>query len=160
MSHNAIFSCASLNVRSISGVRKGEQVLNHLKSFPADVLFLQETHVYSSETIEKLSRNWEGKSFWSPSSLNSSSTAILFKRHLNINILDFKQDFEGRVMSTLVSYGHLKINPFEPEASELNQLRFPGLISIFGGNFKSKSKHICSVDFWTAKDCMNHSNSN
>ena len=52
----------------------------------------------------------------------------------------------------------MNINPFEPEASELNQLRFPELISIFGGNFKSKSKHICSVDFWTAEDCIIHSN--
>ena len=38
------------------------------------------------------------------------------------------------------------LNPFEPEASEVNQLRFPDLINIqytvFGGNFKSKSKYI------------------
>ena len=33
-------------------------------------------------------------------------------------------------------------NPFVPEASEVNKLRFPDLISIFGGNFKSKSKYI------------------
>lgn len=146
MSHNTIFSCASLNVRSISGVRKSKQVLNHLKTFPADVLFLQGMHVYSSETIEKLSRNWEGKSFWSPGSLSSSGTAILFRRHLNINILDFKQDFEGRVMSTLVSYGHLKINLISIYApntlrerklffQNLHEFFFTGSELIIGGDF-------------------------
>ena len=37
-----------------------------------------------------------------------------------------------------------KINPFPPRASVTNQLRFPNLISIFGGKFKSKSKHMLS----------------
>ena len=45
-----------------------------------------------------------------PGSLNSSGTAILFKKNLKFNLLYFKQDFEGRVINTLVPYGHLKIN--------------------------------------------------
>lgn len=110
MTHNTIFSCATINIRSISGASKGDQVLNHLKSYCADVFFLEETHVYSTENIANLSKIWEDKSFWSPGSTNSCGTAILFKKNSNIFPLDLKQVFEGRVMSVLVSYGNLKIN--------------------------------------------------
>ena len=118
----------------VSLVPKRAIKFKSLKSFPADVLFLQETHVYSSESIEKLSRNLEGKSFWLPGSLNSSGTAILFKKNLKFNLLDFKQDFEGRVINTLVSYGHLKINQvsiYAPNILRKRKLFFQNLHEFF-----------------------------
>ena len=146
MTHNTTFSCATINVRSISGSNKSDQVLNHLKSYCADVFFLQGTHVYSTETIANLSKTWEGKSFWSPGSTHSSGTAILFKKNLNITPLNFKQDFEGRVMSVLVSYGHLKMNLvsiYAPNTlrerklffQNLHEFFFTGSELIIGGDF-------------------------
>ena len=79
-------------------------------------------------------KSFPGISFWSPGSLNSSGTAILFKKHLNINLLDFKQDFEGSVMSTLVSYGHLKINLvsiYAPNTLHERKLYFQNLHEFF-----------------------------
>ena len=145
----------------VSLVPKRAIKFKSLKSFPADVLFLQETHVYSSESIEKLSRNLEGKSFWLPGSLNSSGTAILFKKNLKFNLLYFKQDFEGRVINTLVPYGHLKINQVSIYApnilrkrklffQNLHEFFFTGSELIIGGDFNcidsQKDKYGGNID--------------
>ena len=106
----------------------------------------QETHLCSQETIDKISKNWDGKSFWSPGSPGSSGVAILFKPDLNFQLLDSKQDLEGRVMSILISCGKLKLNIISIYAPNLLRSRkefyrnlheyfFTGRELIIGGDF-------------------------
>ena len=60
--------------------------------------------------MNKISKNWAGKSFWSSMSPGSSGIAILHKPDLNFQMLDSKQDLEGRVMRILISCVNLILN--------------------------------------------------
>ena len=102
MSHNTTLTFTTLNVRGCGG-SKSDSVLQNLRSSNAKIILPQETHLCSQDTINKISKNWDGKSFWSPRSPGRSGVAILHKKDFNFQLLDSKQDLEGRVMSILIS---------------------------------------------------------
>ena len=57
-----------------------------LKLSGSDVIFLQETHLYRQELIDKCTAEWPGKSYWSLSEPRSCGIAILFSPKLEITI--------------------------------------------------------------------------
>ena len=76
----------------------------------------------------------------------SSGVAILLKPHLNFQLLDFKQDLEGHVMSILISCSKLKLNIISINApnmlrsrkifySNLHEYFFTGWELIIGSDF-------------------------
>ena len=98
------------------------------------------------ETINNISKNWDGKSFWSPGSSGSSGVAILLKPDFNFQLLDSKQNLEGHVMSILISCGKLKLNIISIYVPNLLHSRkefyrnlheyfFTGCELIIGGDF-------------------------
>ena len=134
-----------MNVRGCGGT-KSDLALQNLRSSHAKIILLQETHLCSQETIDKISKNWDGKSFWSPGCPGSSGVTILLKPDLNFQLLDSKQDFEGRVMNILISCGKLKLNIISIYAPNLLHSRkefyrnlheyfFTGCELIIGGDF-------------------------
>ena len=98
MAHNTTLTFTTLNVRGCGGT-KSDLVLQNLRSSHAKIILLQETQ----ETIDKISKNWDGKSFWSPGSPGriGLSVSICFHWHV-FSILDPRRDyliFVGRILA-------------------------------------------------------------
>ena len=125
----AVFSVATVNVNGLMNAQKRRQVLSYLKTTRYDVICLQETH-QRGEDRKRWTREWGGKSRWcTKPGGGSRGVAILFRKHLNISIIDCDEDFNGRILRVTV---------------EMDSLKFQ-IISIYGPNPGLKS---VSEDFF------------
>ncbi|KAJ8026529.1 hypothetical protein HOLleu_31380 [Holothuria leucospilota] len=96
------FVIASLNVDGLREPRKCRKILQMLKSFNFDIIFMQELHFVSQADTRYLSNFWEGKSYFSFSnSSHSSGTGILFAKSFHCSVSQVRHDNEGRVVSVL-----------------------------------------------------------
>ncbi len=85
----------SLNVKGIRGTEKRRNVFNWLSKKNSDIFLLQET--YSTENISKyFSMSWKGESLLSHGTNHSKGVAILFKKHLDYEIINKHIDDDGR----------------------------------------------------------------
>jgi hypothetical protein len=75
-----------------------------------DICFVQETLVSSEINIKALSRRWLGRSFWSPAIGKQGGVAILFSPKCSDEIVSWKKDSNGRLISILVRVGDVDIN--------------------------------------------------
>ena len=117
---------SSINVRGLNEKVKRKNIFHFLSQHENDIICLQETH-QNSENIKKWTREWGGKSVWNPGSQGrSAGVAILFKKHLNIKIVNTKSDADGRILRVTLESESLKFqiltiygpNPENEEASE------------------------------------------
>ena len=116
----AAFKIASLNVDGLQGTQKRRKIFNFLSSSEYSVICLQETHQTAPDR-DKWEGEWEGKSCWSHTTAAghaSKGVAILFKKYLNIEILETVEDFDGRILRVSV---------------EIDSLRFQ-IVTIYGPN--------------------------
>ena len=87
----------SLNVRGLRNKEKRSQIFRWFKCQKADVIFIQET--YWTSDIENLIKNeWRGSCYFSHGSNHSSGVAILFDQKLNLEIIDVKQNNDGKML--------------------------------------------------------------
>ena len=86
---------ASLNVRGINNFRKRRSVFAWCKKQKVDLIFLQKTH--STENHEsQWMKEWGSQIIFSHGSSDARRVAVLFKRGLDIKILNCNKDPEGR----------------------------------------------------------------
>jgi len=81
-----------------------------------NIVFLQETHSNEENEIE-WNRWWEGKLALSHGTNNSAGVAILFKKGLNVNILNIEEIEKGRVLLLKIQYGEhvfVLVNVYAP----------------------------------------------
>ena len=121
----ASLSFCSINVRGLATKSKRKRIFEFYKQSKHSIIALQETH-QSNENFKKWKKEWGGGSIWNPCGNRSSGTALLFKKYLNVNILNHDTDYEGRVLRVsleidslpfqiIVVYGY---NPSDEEESE------------------------------------------
>jgi len=80
------------------------------------LFFLQETHSNEENEIE-WNRWWEGTLALSHGTNNSAGVAILFKKGLNVNILNTEEIEKGRVLLLKIQYGEhvfVLVNVYAP----------------------------------------------
>ena len=81
-----------------------------MRNCSIDVCFVQETQVSSEKSIQALSSQWDGRSFWSPALGRQGGVVTLFSSLFLGDISSWKKDSEGRVVSVLVSLGNISCN--------------------------------------------------
>ena len=84
----------SLNCRGLGGHEKRRDVINYIKNLDFDIYFLQDTHLTQRKT-PYFNALWRGKCFHSFGTHNSRGTSILFKPHIQHNILHEEFSDEG-----------------------------------------------------------------
>ena len=91
MAHNQLCKISSWNVRGLGSLVKLKQVMTRLKYLGSKIVFLQETHLTSSEVI-RLRRRWQGQVFVANYSSHARGVAILIHKsiplQINISTLD------------------------------------------------------------------------
>ena len=75
-----------------------------------DICFVQETLVSSDSSINSLSRRWLGRSFWSPANGKQGGVAVLFSPRCDSQVLSWRKDSLGRVISILIKIDNINLN--------------------------------------------------
>ena len=67
-----------------------------------DIVFVQETQT-KPDTISKMEKEWKGKFIWhSGPNFKNSGVAMLFAKHLKIDIIKTKTDCKGRIRKSFI----------------------------------------------------------
>ena len=62
----------SINVNELRDNKKRSVIFNWLKEKLFDICLIQESHCVSQDDVNTWSKEWKGKSFWSPGTKMSS----------------------------------------------------------------------------------------
>ena len=89
------FQMISLNARGLVDHKKRTSVFNWLAKKKIDIIFLQETHS-NLQSEQKWKNEWRGIVHMSHGTSNSRGCMIMFKRDLDVKILNVKCDVDGR----------------------------------------------------------------
>ena len=92
MDNPQTITIATVNVNVIGLKGRRDKTLKTLREYNADVIFLQETH--TARITE-----WQGLSYCSFGTKNSSGSAILFHRELGFSVEEQSSDCDWRVAS-------------------------------------------------------------
>ena len=78
-------------------------LFDHGKAF--DFCLVQETFCSDNVVIAGLSSCWRGSSFWSPAIGKRGGVTILVSENFQGDVLSWRKDTEGRILSLLVFWG-------------------------------------------------------
>ena len=140
-----IMNISSINSRRFNSHKESLiLIFDHARSF--NFVFVQETQILNPNEINRLSARWQGPSIWSPAIGKQRGVAILVSQHFDSEILHWRKDSGGRILSLLVKVGCLKINlvniyiptnltEWKTFYENLHQIFLPADYLILGGNF-------------------------
>ena len=139
------FSIVSLNVRGLAAATKRKAIFTWLAQHKFDIIYLQETH--SHIEIESAWKNeWGGKMIMSHGTSNSRGCMILFRKNLDIEVLEINTDVNGRLITlncNIMDENFILTNIYAPNL-EPDQVKFiselEGHLSKY--NYSNENKHI------------------
>ena len=99
-----------MNLRGLGNDANQKFIFDFVSTSRSDFVFLQETLVSRPEIIESLRSKWLGKSFWSPALGKQGGVAILVSPKTDFDVLQWKKDTSGRVLSVLARAGEINFN--------------------------------------------------
>jgi len=85
----------SLNVRGINGKVKRNAIFEWVRKKNLDVVMLQECYCIP-ETNQAWADEWGGECHFANGTKHSCGTVIMFRKGLDVNVLDCKIDIGGR----------------------------------------------------------------
>ena len=108
--------------------------------------FFQETLISDQKSIASLSSRWGGKSFWSPAIGKQGGVLVLINDRFDCEVLSWKRDSSGRLVSLLIAVDRSKFNlvcVYAPTNlterreffSELHEFFIPAEGLVLGGDF-------------------------
>ncbi|KAJ8048947.1 hypothetical protein HOLleu_01465 [Holothuria leucospilota] len=101
-----MFKFCTFNVNGLRDDLKRRRVLQFLKLFEFDIIFLQELHFNCNDDVLKFQREWGGRVFVSTSpSAHSAGVGIAFNPNFVCTVSQSRQDQEGRLISILIHHG-------------------------------------------------------
>lgn len=75
-----------------------------------DLCFVQETGISNANSIKSLSSAWRGSSFWSPAIGRQGGVAIFVAKDFNGEIISWRKDTSGRVLSIQIRLNQVNFN--------------------------------------------------
>ena len=107
-----MFKVLSINVRGLGDPQKSSSLFQSFENFNSDVIMVQETMTSRASGISSLADRWPGKSFWSPAlgKQGGGGVADLFSKICNVEVLSWRKDSDGRVVSVLIKHDDRLIN--------------------------------------------------
>ena len=101
------FKSISLNAR---GFEKNADAFFNLIRKSYGFGFFQETLISDQKSIASLSSHWGGKSFWSPAIGKQGGVLVLINDRFDCEVLSWKSDSSGRLVSLLIAVDRSKFN--------------------------------------------------
>uniref|UniRef100_A0A3Q3BAI7 Reverse transcriptase domain-containing protein n=1 Tax=Kryptolebias marmoratus TaxID=37003 RepID=A0A3Q3BAI7_KRYMA len=149
MSTESVVDVISWNVRGLRKLIKLKKVMNRLKQYHPKLVFIQETHLLTTE-VARLRRRWPGQILSSSFSPHSRGVAILIHKSLPVCIKKTIIDPAGRfiiIQASLMNQNLILVNLYGPNIDDpdfynnlfLSITAFHGDV-IFGGDFN------CTLD--------------
>jgi hypothetical protein len=74
-------SVYSINIRGLASRGRQQAIVTELQCSKHNVFYLQETHIYSEEQKNKISKMWKGRSYWDLGDPFARGVAILIKEN-------------------------------------------------------------------------------
>ena len=102
-----LLNSRSINSRGVD-LCKAQHLFDVASAY--DFCLIQETHVLSDKCIKFLSSKWPGPSFWSPAIGRQRGAALLINVKCSVEVLSWKKDASGRVVSLLINANRVKLN--------------------------------------------------
>ena len=112
----------SWNVKSMNGPVKRSRVFTHLKNLKADIMFLQETHLKTTDHA-RLHKPWIGQVFHSNFNVRARGVAILVNKRIQFTASNIIADQNGRyiiVTGILYQTPVLLVNVYAPNWDDVN----------------------------------------
>lgn len=100
----------TINARGLANPLTYNFLFDLIEKSNCDVCFVQETLIHSESTIKSLSRRWLGRSFWSPASGKQGGVVTLISSKCSNEIVSWKKDSQGRIVSVLIRCNDFDIN--------------------------------------------------
>jgi len=99
-----------LNVRGLGNATNQKFIFDYVSNSKSDFVFLQETLVSRLDAIDSLRSKWSGKSFWSPALGKQGGVAILVSPTTDFDVLQWKEDTSGRMLTVMARAGKINYN--------------------------------------------------
>ena len=108
---------------------------------------MQETMRSRQSSISFFSNRWEGKSFWSPAlGKQGGAVTVLISKNSNLEVLSWRRDSNGRVLSLLIKsennlinlvniYAPVVLSDRKDFFNSLHEYFFYGSNLVIGGDF-------------------------
>ena len=122
MSETGKVKCLTWNCRGMGNLKKIRQVMDRIKQSQAKVVFLQETHMMTENTV-KIKRRWQGQVFSGCYASNARGVIILIHKSIPIQVEKITKDPAGRfviVQGVLFSEKINLINVYGPNDDNPN----------------------------------------
>lgn len=137
----------SINVRGLNDKRKREKVFYWLRKQNVDIIALQETHLGGKSDEWKWKREWNNKSVWTNVSKSSKGVAILTGKQSKIELINTKQDPNGRLISVDVKSQGEKLRIVNVYAPNNDQERKKFIQNEIESHVTKEGKNILVGDF-------------
>ena len=100
----------TINARGLGSPLNNNLLFDLIEKSACDICFVQETLVSSEANIKVLSRRWLGRSYWSPSIGKQGGVAVLISPKCSDEVVSWKRDSNGRIISILVRIDGVDLN--------------------------------------------------
>ena len=104
------FKVLTINARGLGSPLNNNLLFDLIEKSVCDICFVQETLVSSEANIKVLSRRWLGRSYWPPSIDKQGGVAVLFSPKCSGEVVSWKKDSNGRIISILVRIDGVDLN--------------------------------------------------
>ena len=104
----SIFNLISINSRGFNQATR-KALLDYVR-FGFGIICIQETLISDPVAFNSLVADWSGPSFWSPAVGKQAGVIVLISDRFDGQVLSWRRDHDGRVLSLLVEYNNRKFN--------------------------------------------------
>ena len=126
----------TINSRGFNA-RKHDLIFQYARVHSIDILAVEETQSSDESVFMHLTSGWKGPRFCSPARGKSAGVSVFFSERFDSQIVSWKRDSEGRVLSFLVSHRECRFNivcVYAPTQPTLRNSFFQSLHRFFFAN--------------------------
>ena len=104
------FKLLTINARGLGSSLSNNVLFDYIEKSGCHICFVQETLISSDNHVKLLSAKWSGQSSWSPALGKQGSTAVLISDNCDANVISWKRDSKGRIISLLIRIDGVNFN--------------------------------------------------
>ena len=138
----------TINARDLGNPLNINLLFDLIEKSDCDICLIQETLVSSDQNLKIFSRRWLGRSYWNPAIGRQGGVAVLVSPKCMDEIVSWKKDSNGHVLSILIRVDGADLNVVNIYAptnltdrksfyNSLHELFIPASALIIGGDFNS-----------------------
>lgn len=109
MMNDSQITFISWNVRGLGKLSKLKQVMHRFKQLKASIVFLQETHLLTSE-LQKIQRRWPGQMYSASYASNARGVITLIHKSIPFKVIKAIPDKAGRYLILQGLFTDVNIN--------------------------------------------------